>query len=105
MERRIPLPSPNTYTIYSKSGCHYCTKAKELVKSKNPVVVDCDEFLIENKDVFIQIMCKLAGKECKTFPIVFKDGTYLGGYTETKEQYETAEFKPKSEFLSFSTEF
>lgn len=105
MDRRIPLPDPSTYTIYSKSGCHYCTKAKDLVKSKQPIIVDCDTFLIENKDAFIQAMTARIGQECKTFPIVFYHGKYLGGYTETKEQYETSEFKPKSEFLSFSTEF
>lgn len=105
MDNRIPQADKNTYTIYSKSGCHYCTKAKDLVKSKSPFVVDCDEYIIENKDVFIQCMNKRTGVECKTFPIIFYKGTYLGGFTETKEHYETTEFKPKSEFLSFSTEF
>jgi glutaredoxin len=105
MDRRIPYPNPNTYTIYSKSGCHYCTKAKDLVQKKSPVVIDCDEYLIENKDLFIHTMCTRIGKEHKTFPIVFYKGEYLGGFTDTKEHYETSEFKPKSEFLSFSTEF
>jgi len=105
MERRIPYPDQNTYTVYCKSDCHYCTKAKELVSSKNPMLIDCDGYLVENKDLFLQTMAHRIGKEHKTFPIVFYKGLYLGGYTEAKEHYETTEFKPKSEFLSFSTEF
>jgi glutaredoxin len=83
MEFEKPLKSG--FTIYSKSGCPNCTKAKALLKSKNLLfkVIDCDEYIIENKETFLLFIISLTNKEVKTFPIIFYDGKFVGGYNET----------------------
>lgn len=79
-------PSSKGYTIYSKSGCTYCTKVKELLKLLElPYeMVNCDEYLLEDRDGFLAFIKERAGKEYKTFPMVFADGKFLGGFSETK---------------------
>jgi glutaredoxin len=83
MEFEKPLKSG--FTIYSKSGCPNCTKAKALLKSKNLLfkIIDCDEYIIENKETFLLFIISLTNKEVKTFPIIFYDGKFVGGYNET----------------------
>jgi len=83
MEFEKPLKSG--FTIYSKSGCPNCTKAKALLKSKNLLfkAIDCDEYIIENKETFLLFIISLTNKEVKTFPIIFYDGKFVGGYNET----------------------
>ena len=108
----------HSYTIYSKSGCHYCTKAKKLIEKENPYVIDCDEYLIEDKVGFLAFINEMAAnemaanemtanemaanemtvnemtvngilkKEIKTFPIIFHKDQFIGGYTELVNFYE-----------------
>ena len=80
------VPSLDTYTIYSKSGCSYCTKVKELLTAFDMsfTIVNCDEYLYEDKEGFLEFIKKTANKEYRTFPIVFHKGTFLGGFMETK---------------------
>jgi glutaredoxin len=80
-------PSQNGFTIYSKSGCHNCLKIKSLLKDKNLVfnIIDCDEYLIEDKTNFLLFVKEKAKQECNFFPMVFNDGVFIGGYNETKE--------------------
>lgn len=80
-------PTLNGFTIYSKSGCHNCSKIKKLLKEKNLffIEVDCDEYLIEEKDNFLSFIENKVGKPYKTFPIVFYDGKFIGGFTESEE--------------------
>jgi glutaredoxin len=83
-------PSKSGFTIYSKSGCPNCIKAKTLLKSKYLLfnVVDCDEYLIENKDNFLTCIKELANQEVKIFPIIFYDEKFIGGYNETNHFVE-----------------
>ena len=80
-------PSKSGFTIYSKSGCPNCTKVKTLLKSKNLFfnVVDCDEYLIEDKETFLTFIKQLANQQVKAFPIIFYDEQFIGGYKETSE--------------------
>lgn len=86
-------PSENQFTVYSKSGCHNCVKIKNVLKEYSDTysynTVDCDEYLIEDKENFIEFMKTLSGKEIKTFPIIFFDKKYVGGYTETVNYIQT----------------
>ena len=68
------------YTIYSKSQCNYCDKVKD--KIPEAYVVDCDEYL-EDVDEFLDFMGTLTDKNPTSFPMVFYDGEYVGGYKET----------------------
>ncbi len=75
------------FTIYSKSGCPNCLKVKALLKDKNLIfnIVDCDEYLIEDKENFLLFIEDLTKKTCRVFPLVFNDEIFIGGYNETKE--------------------
>jgi len=83
----FPYPQKEVLTVYSKSGCINCTKVKTLLKEKNLVfdVIDCDEFILENKDEFLLFMKQLIGKEYKIFPMVFDATIFIGGYNETND--------------------
>ena len=83
-------PSKNGYTIYTKSRCPFCTKAKVLLENENQTIVDCDEYLSDGdkKLYFLQFIEDLIGKPYRTFPMIFKDGVFIGGFSETKVYYE-----------------
>jgi glutaredoxin len=87
----FPNPSKRKFTIYTKSGCIYCNKVKELL-NKNYIlfdIIDCDEFIIENKSNFLAFLQNIIGHEYKTFPMVFDDeGLFIGGYTDTVKYVE-----------------
>jgi glutaredoxin len=77
-------PQVNGFTIYSKSGCHNCSKIKTILKDKkhNFNEIDCDEYLIEERDNFLFFIESKIGKPYKSFPIVFYNGDFIGGYNE-----------------------
>jgi glutaredoxin len=82
------FPSPRGFTVYSKSGCRYCTLVKEIIKNENMMLVDCDDYLVENKEGFLAYIYQLTGVNYRTFPMVFHEGRFLGGFTETKKWIE-----------------
>jgi len=83
MEFTAPVSSG--FTVYGKSSCPYCEKVKGLLAeySEAFVYVNCDEYLLQNRDAFLEFIEKLAGKEYKTFPMVFNSKEFVGGYTDT----------------------
>ena len=82
----IEKPSNKDFTIYSKSSCVNCRKTKDLLKTAKLdfVVVDCDDYLFEDKDGFLSFIQKYTKNDCKMFPMVFHKGGFIGGYDETK---------------------
>jgi glutaredoxin len=92
-------PEETGFTIYSKSGCINCVKVKTLLKEQKEkyITIDCDEYLLEDKPAFLHFIHLLVGKEYKTFPMVFLNGKFLGGYQETEEYF--------SKKLDFSNDF
>jgi len=78
-------PQENIFTVYSKSGCPNCLKAKQLLKEKNIIftIVDCDEYLLENRDEFLEFIKNQANKEHKTFPMIFDGKQFIGGLSDT----------------------
>lgn len=80
-------PCKKSFTIYSKSGCYNCKKTKDLLIEKNIDfnIINCDEYLIEDKNTFLNFIAVIAGKEYKFFPMVFNNGVFIGGFLETKE--------------------
>ena len=79
-------PQPTGYTIYSKNNCPYCVKAKVLLKDAH--VVECDEYLKEDRETFLKYMDAYSRKEHRTFPMIFHNAEFVGGFTETKVYYE-----------------
>lgn len=76
------------YTILTKKGCNWCTRAKELVPDAH--VIPCDEFL-EDRDRFFEHVDSLTGVKYRMFPMVFFDRQFVGGYTELKGRTLTFE--------------
>lgn len=78
------------FTIYSKTDCSYCVKVKKLLMEKQIFFLDieCGEYLCEDRDGFLSFIEKHASKKYTTFPMVFKDGVFLGGFTETNDYFE-----------------
>jgi len=86
----FPQPQKGLFTVYSKSGCINCTKVKNLLKDKNLLfnVVDCDEFILENKEEFLLFIKNLIGREYRMFPMVFDNTKFIGGFNETNKYFE-----------------
>jgi glutaredoxin len=80
-------PSKKGFTIYSKSGCTNCVKIKQLIKDKKFLfnVIDSDEYIIEDKDFFLTFIENIAETSYKTFPMVFYEGKFVGGFAQTTE--------------------
>lgn len=80
-------PSKNGFTIYSKSGCHNCTLAKKLIRENHFFLteVNCDEYILEDKEAFLNFIEVKAEKSYKTFPMVFYEEKFIGGFTHTTE--------------------
>ena len=76
------------FTVYTKSKCIFCAKAKHLLKERgyNPEYVDCDEYLQDEdiKEKFIAFinrkMSKTMLNEHRTFPMIFYQDRFIGGY-------------------------
>ena len=84
-------PAPTGFTIYSKSGCDFCKKAKQLLGHHrlSYIMVDCDEYILDDKAGFLQFMETLAGKPVKSFPMIFYNGGWIGGFLEMKDLVDT----------------
>jgi glutaredoxin len=81
----LPQIEPRGFTIFTKTMCPFCDKVKELLKDQPLVsVVVCDEYLATERDVFLSYIKEAAGREYKTFPMVFHDGDFVGGFTDTQ---------------------
>ena len=81
------LPTPGKYAIYTKSGCAFCNKAKSLLQQKLIAFeqIDCDEYLLINRDSFLSFISVIANKDYRTFPMVFDpSGNFVGGFTDVK---------------------
>ena len=92
-------PQQSGFTIYSKSGCHNCSKIKKLLTEKKIffLEIQCDEYLIEDRNSFLSFIEKI-GRSYTTFPMIFYDGKFIGGYNEAIEHIEKI-------LLSFEEQF
>jgi glutaredoxin len=82
-------PSIGTYTIYTKDDCNYCDKVKDLLKNEKVIIVSCDDIVDdpERKKIFLEMMDFLTIFPHRTFPFVFKDDIFIGGFDETLKIY------------------
>lgn len=68
------------YTIYSKEGCVYCIRAKNLLTRKG---IDFEEKNVY--DYMDEVEAAMGGKP-KTVPQIFNEkGDHIGGYEELAE--------------------
>jgi glutaredoxin len=77
------------YTIYTKSSCEYCVKVKDLLKEKgfSYSEINCDSDLEtpEKKETFLNMIKEITHVNYKTFPMVFRDDIFVGGFKQTIE--------------------
>ena len=77
----------HTYTVYTKSHCPACDKTKTLLPKAK--FINCDTYL-EEADAFLDFIWSLPEADSvSTFPMIFKNGTYIGGYSELSKQFNT----------------
>jgi glutaredoxin len=90
MEFQFERPSKKGFTIYSKSGCPNCSKVKKLLKEKNLLfnVIDCDDYILGEKQSFLNFIKNISNKEISIFPIIFYESKIVGGFNETREFIE-----------------
>ena len=102
MQFEMPqIESPiDGYTVYTKTGCTYCIKLKDLFEEKKIECkyINCDEYLKnkKNKEEFLTFMKTLT--EHKTFPMVFYDKICIGGYIDTQAFVEMNEMEDAFKF-------
>jgi len=79
-------PTPNTtgFTVYTKTNCGYCDKVKTLLTSSGYeyTAILCDDYLID-KNAFLEFIESIAGIPYNTFPMVFHNSKFVGGYNDT----------------------
>jgi glutaredoxin len=80
-------PKKRGFTVYSKSGCPNCTTVKNLIKQHCFLFteINCDEYILEDKEGFLQFIEDRAETSYKTFPMVFYDNAFVGGLAHTTE--------------------
>ena len=83
----FPSPCASKFTIYTKTGCKYCDLVKDLLINEDVNIINCDTYLSpkELKELFLKYIYSITNIEYRTFPMVFYDGKFIGGFTETKE--------------------
>ena len=80
-------PKKGEITVYSKSGCPGCNNVKKLLTEHQlkHTIIDCDEFILEDKQALLYFIETIAGKKCNIFPMVFDGSLFIGGYKETSK--------------------
>ena len=80
-----PPPQPLGYTVYTRPGCRFCDLVKELLQGEQTFILDASPYLAD-RDAFLAFI-DAQGAAChRTFPMVFFDGKFIGGFTETYEK-------------------
>ena len=74
------------YTMLTKEGCSWCTKAKSLIPQAR--IIPCDT-LLENKESFFAEVDQLTGQEYRMFPMIFFNKEFVGGFKEAKHKIDT----------------
>ena len=90
MSQSIPRLNAQGVTIYSKSACKFCVLAKEFFdrhKIGYTIVYLNRE---ENNEEYDQIVDALLSQSSQqSFPFIFIGESFLGGYTELENAYNT----------------
>ena len=80
-------PCSNGYTIYTKYNCVYCERAKQLLHNENVIIIQVEEHFNDYQK-FIDFIRSYTKQEYRTFPMIFYDGDFIGGFDQTIVHYE-----------------
>ncbi len=80
--------------LYTKAGCSYCDKAKTLLES---VDISYTEVVLDpaHKSYEKKVTSLTAKTKCRTFPQIFVDHEFLGGFEELKKMIYKPSFLTK----------
>lgn len=81
--RKNNIQYPCIWFILTRKDCKYCEKAKKLLKSSGYVYTE-QEIVDENKNSIYQIIDKYTNSY-RYFPVIFYNGTFIGGYSELEK--------------------
>ena len=76
------------YTILTKKECKWCIKVKELLPDAHYILCDIPKSPSKIRDTFFAEIDALSGTKPRTFPMVFYNKEYIGGYNETKRRID-----------------
>lgn len=87
MDKKYVKPSKKDYTIYTISNCKYCNMLCSDIKTKK-YIINCDKYLLtlRERDNFYKYIHKYTIKPYIYFPMIFKNGVFIGGYKEYIEK-------------------
>mmetsp|Transcript_1517 Transcript_1517/g.4140 ORF Transcript_1517/g.4140 Transcript_1517/m.4140 type:complete len:300 (-) Transcript_1517:2749-3648(-) len=88
----VPVASAPVVVVYSRAGCQFCRRAKELLESRGIeyLLVDVEA----EPDRFDEARERAGQNDIRTVPQIFINGGYVGGYddlsalAEKKDQLE-----------------
>ena len=66
--------------IFTMSGCGYCTKAKQLLRTKGYKFKTKEINNSNENEIYAEIDGKT--KKYRYFPVIFHNGKFIGGYSE-----------------------
>jgi len=82
-------PSNTGITVYTKSQCRFCDQLKLLLLDSwfEPICwVPADDYILTSREEFLNFIDSLTpGQNHHTFPIVFYNGIFIGGFRETSK--------------------
>ena len=94
------------FVIWSKPFCPYCVKAKNfMMEHKLPYV---EKLLDPENDNYIDEKDNLitkAGKEHKTFPFIFLGDSFIGGYSELMNAFNTLKLHEMCKYHGIELEY
>lgn len=81
----FPYPEQKGWTVYGANWCGFCRRAKKMLEQKGVEMVyhDVDKMEGVDKNGVKDKLAHLSNNQ-RTIPIIFKDGNFVGGFTELK---------------------
>ena len=73
----------NSWFLYTKKGCPYCDKAKKLLFNVGQYYISKEVTEYNKAKIYSEI--DHLTKTYRYFPIIFKNGKFLGGFKELEE--------------------
>tara|TARA_B110000285_G_scaffold77774_1_gene89568 strand:- start:2308 stop:2706 length:399 start_codon:yes stop_codon:yes gene_type:complete len=83
---------PSTITIFSKTTCPFCIKAKQLIDTNYTIKLQIIELNEMNEGPIIGQALNQITKQ-RTVPNIFVLGKHIGGYTELKQLHDNGNLR------------
>ena len=85
---KMKIELSSGFTILTKENCKWCTRVKELVPNAQFILCNVPQAPSKERAEFLRAVDELSGTTPRTFPMVFYNKTFVGGFQETKHFLE-----------------